>query len=789
VCNKLPKSWSDNAPAPKVLTEHAHLKDPIAYRIKNLLLGKPINRHSLHEQRLSKKNAYGVLSSDCISSSAYGGEQILVALIPAFGLAAFTIFTPIIGIILIMLLIITFTYKDVINTYTKTGGAYVVARENFGKVISQIAAIELIFGYILTVAIQTAAGVAAIISAIPELTEYKVLLTVTVIALLTYINLRGIKDAGLIFVIPSYLFIIAMFTVFLFGLYRNFTGNLPTYPTDSEGLLPLGEPQGLLSLAAILLILKAFANGSASLTGLEAISDSVALFKEPEHNNARKTLMLMSATLATLIIGIAWLAHKVVAIPYQEGTPTVISLVAQAALGDNLFGQSFYYLVQAATTFILFAGANTCFNAFPNMVNIVANDGFLPKQLTKRGHRLAFSNGIIFISSFAVILVIASNASITTLAAIYALAVFIGFALTGFGMAKRNRGNKGKFYLHLSTGVIAITTVILLSALKFADGTWIVVIGTPLIAFIMLRFNQRYAQENQALIVSSKDSRATSITRHDVTVLIDRIDIATVGAIRYARSLKPRNINAVHFVIDDRRAEELSLGWKNNPAFSDISLELIDCPDRRLVNSVVDYAQSVTQAGDVELTLLLPRRAYSKFLGRLLHDQTAESIAGPISQIPRVVATIIPFDVQKIISGQGDNFATSNNLPKAKLDSKNVDTKPARAQSVLTQTPSVGNKNEPTLHYQEVVTPISQITWRRRAHVQGVVNSIKSAPSGAAPIVEVEVWDETGGVSLQFLGRREISGLEVGSQIKAEGMVGENDGQLIILNPSYEIIL
>jgi hypothetical protein len=305
----------------------------------------------------------------------------------------------------------------------------------------------------------------------------------------------------------------------------------------------------------------------------------------------------------------------------------------------------------------------------------------------------------------------------------------------------------------------------------------------------MLRFNQRYTQENQALIVSSKDSRATSITRHDVTVLIDRIDIATVGAIRYARSLKPRNINAVHFVIDDRRAEELSLGWKNNPAFSDISLELIDCPDRRLVNSVVDYAQSVTQAGDVELTLLLPRRAYSKFLGRLLHDQTAESIAGPISQIPRVVATIIPFDVQKIISGQGDNFASANNLPKAKLDSENVDTKPERAQSVLTQTPSVGKNNEPTLHYQEVVTPISQITWRKRAHVQGVVNSIKSAPSGAAPIVEVEVWDETGGVALQFLGRREISGLEVGSQIKAEGMVGENNGQLIILNPSYEIIL
>jgi hypothetical protein len=247
--------------------------------------------------------------------------------------------------------------------------------------------------------------------------------------------------------------------------------------------------------------------------------------------------------------------------------------------------------------------------------------------------------------------------------------------------------------------------------------------------------------------------------------LIDKIDIATVGAIRYARSLKPRNINAVHFVIDDKRAEGLSLGWKNNPAFADISLELIDCPDRRLVNSVVDYAQSVTAAGDVELTLLLPRRAYSKFLGRLLHDQTAESIAGPISQIPRVVATIIPFDVQKIISGQGDNFAASSNLANDNLD------------------------NEPILHYQEEVKPISQISWRKRAHVQGVVNSIKSAPTGASPVVEVEIWDSTGGVTLQFLGRREISGLEVGAQLKAEGMVGENNGQLIILNPSYEIIL
>ena len=779
----MPKSWSDNAPTPKVLTEHAHLKDSFLYKLKVKLLGKPINRHDLNEQRLPKRNAFGILSSDCISSSAYGGEQILVALIPAFGLAAFTIFTPLVGLILIILLVITFSYRDVINTYTKSGGAYVVARENFGKVISQIAAVELIFGYIITVAIQTAAGVAAIVSAIPELSDNKVLLTLGIITVLTYINLRGVKEAGIIFVLPSYLFIFSMFIVFVFGIWRNLNSDLMPYPTNTPGLIALGEPQGLLSLAAILLVLKAFANGSASLTGLEAISDSVALFKEPEHNNARKTLMIMSAVLATLITGIAWLAYQVVAIPYESGTPTVISLVAQAALGDSVFGQSFYYFVQASTTFILFAGANTCFNAFPNMVNIVAADGFLPKQLTKRGHRLAFSNGIIFISGSAGILVIASGASITALAAIYALAVFIGFTLTGLGMAKKTKNQGAKYYLHLTSGLISLLTVIILSSVKFAEGTWLVVIGTPIVAVIMLKFNDRYAQESKALLLSSKDSRATSITRHDVTVLVDRIDIATVGAVRYARSLNPRNLNAVHFVIDDLRAARLAKAWAENPAFDDVSLQLIDCPDRRLANSVVDYATIVTASNNVELTLLLPRRAYSKFLGRLLHDQTAETIAGPISQLPRVVATIIPFDVQKIISGRILSIHNESKTNTAKND------QPIRAQSAFTKTDTVVKKSEPISHYAENMTPISSITWRMRAHVQGKVNSIKAAPSDSSPLVEVEIWDESGGVTLQFLGRREISGLEVGSEMRAEGMVGENNGQLVILNPSYEIVI
>ena len=770
------KSWTDNAPSPKALKEHAHMRDPLSYRIKKFLLGAPLNRHSLNDQRLSKRNAYGILSSDCISSSAYGGEQILVALIPAFGLAAFSLFTPMLAVILFMLFIIALSYRDVINTYTKAGGAYVVARENFGVNVSLVAAIELMFGYIITVAIQTAAGVAAVISAFPSLSDQKVTITLAVIALLTFINLRGVKDAGVIFVIPSYLFIFSMVVVFGFGVYRSLNGTLPQYATDTPGLLPLGEEQGLISFAATLMVLKAFANGSASLTGLEAVSDSVPLFKSPEHVNARRTFSLMALTLGFLIIGIGWLAYQTTTVPYAEGTPTVISLVAKAALGGSAAADIFYLVVQAGTMLILFAGANTCYNAFPAMVRIVANDGFLPKWLTSRGHKLAFSNGILFIAIFASILVIVSGASITTLAAIYALAVFVGFTITGLGMAKKTRGEStSRYLLHLLSGSIALITVLVLSVTKFIDGTWFVVIGTPIVLLMMKNFNRRYTLEQKALLVTTGDSRATTIVRHDVTVLVDKVDVATIAAIRYARSLKPRELNAVHFVLDDRRAEKLARAWSENPALRDISIELIDCPDRRLPNAAVDYAIRATEKPDVELTLLIPRRAYKGVLGRLLHDDSAEQIARPISELPRVVATIVPFDVERIIAG-------NRPAPVAPVEVKPVEKAiPVRAQSKWNSSAEVIS------HYQEKLMPIGNIQWRKRAHVVGKVTSIRPASMASAPTLEVEIWDESGGVKLQFLGRREIAGLEVGSTLVAEGMVGEQDGSLTILNPSYEI--
>jgi hypothetical protein len=441
-------------------------------------------------------------------------------------------------------------------------------------------------------------------------------------------------------------------------------------------------------------------------------------------------------------------------------------------------------MVQLATMLILFAGANTTYSAFPLLCNFVANDGYLPRQLTKRGHRLAFSNGILLLAGGGLLLVIITAGSVEHLVAFYALGVFTGFTLAGFGMTKHSlrtkpKGWRIKVAINAAAGSVSLAIVLIFSVVKFTEGAWLVLVTAPIMVVSFLRLRRQYTREQEALLVRQEQERATTIVRHNVTVLVDNVDLATVGAIRYARSLKPRNLSAVHFVIDDRRAEDIKDAWAKSDALDDVTLEFIDCPDRRLANAAVDYAIRMTEKNDVELTLLLPRRAYSGFLGRLLHDQTAEEIAAPISQLQRVVATIVPFDVDRITSGSQLTVQPHTVATKASVSAP-VAFKPVK---------DVIKPTEPISHYAEDLTPIGKIQWRQRAQVQGQVTAIKSAAKGAAPLLQVEVWDQSGGVTLHFLGRREIAGLEVGAQIRAEGMVGEEEGVLTILNPSYQLLV
>ena len=764
------------------LKDTTHVKDSFSYRVKRFFLGGALNRHTLSHQRLSKRYALGILSSDCISSSAYGSEQILIALLPAFGLAAFTILMPMTGVVLLILIIITLSYRHVIQVYTKTGGAYIVSRDNFGPVVAQIAAVALMLDYIVTLAIQSAAGVAAIISTFPSLEPYKLPMIFSVIVFLTYGNLRGVKEAGKAFAFPTYFFVGCMFIVFGMGLWRLANDTLPRLETDLPGAIPLGEEQGLLTFAAIFILLRAFANGGSSLTGLEAISDGVALFKTPEHVNAKRTLVIMSTLLGTLVLGVSYFAHHIHAMPYENGVPTVISQIARATVGDSGFGTFMFIMVQLATMLILFAGANTTYSAFPLLVNFVAADGYLPRQLTKRGHRLAFSNGIILLAGGGILLVVITAGSVEHLVAFYALGVFTGFTLAGFGMTRyflRTKPEKWKLKVFVNglAGSVSLLIVLIFSVVKFTQGAWLVLVTAPIMVFSLLRLRRQYTREQNALSVKSHQERATSMSRHNVTIFIDSVDIATVGAVRYARSLKPHKIKAVHFVIDDRRAEEIQKAWAESEALEDVQLDLIDCPDRRIANSALDYAIRMTERPDVELTILLPRRSYSRFLGRLLHDQTAEEIAAPISQLERVVATIVPFDVNRITSG------------KKQLATRPVVTSPVTKPEVAKPVQIAPKEFAPITHYADDVTPIGSIEWRKRSKVHGRVTSISTAPRGSAPMLQVEVWDETGGITLNFLGRREIAGLEVGMEMRAEGMVGEEDGQLTILNPSYELLV
>jgi len=780
----VPKAWTDDAPQPMVLQDHAHLRDPLSYKIKKALLGKPLNRHTLSHQRLSKVFALGILSSDCISSAAYGTENILIYLLPAFGLAGYNILMPMTLVVLAVLLIVTLSYREVVMAYTRTGGSYVVARDNFGPVVAQVAAVALMLDYIVTVAVQTAAGTSALTSAFPSLASYSLAITLGVIAFLFYGNLKGVKEAGRLFAAPTYLFVAAVAAIIIVGSWREIHHTLH-HVVIGSGDVGYGHAQQLISFAAIFILLKAFANGGSSLTGLEAISNGVSLFKSPEGSNARRTTVIMATILGCMVLGISFFAKATHAMPYSSGTPTVVSQIADVVFGHGTLGHIFYLFVQFATMLILYTGANTPFSGFPFLMSFVAEDGFLPRQLTKRGHRLVFSNGIIFLTIAAATLVAIVGSNVAKLIAFYAIGVFTGFTLAGFGMAKRNwrrreAGWRARFFINFLSGTVSFAVVIIFAVVKFSEGAWLIVLIFPLATIGLIRLNRQYRREQQALKINQGSSRAVNISRHDVTVLVDAVDIATVGAVRYARSLNPHELAAVHFVIDDQRAEAIKEAWKHNPALADVSIEFIDCPDRRLANAAVDYSIRMTQASDVDLTLLLPRRSYSGLLGRILHDRTAESISAPISQLPRVVATIVPFDVEKIISGRPiyEHLEHSTDVVEP------VENKPQVRR--LDDTPIA---TEDISHYAEDIQPIGTVQWRHRAHVTGNVTSIRTAPSSSSPHVDIEIWDETGGITLQFIGRREITGLEVGSTICAEGMVGETDGNLVILNPSYEIII
>jgi amino acid transporter len=630
------------------------LDEGLWYSVKRRLLGPPMVNEELRHQRLSKPLALGVLSPDGISSSAYGPEEILIALLPMAGLAAFTIILPMTLVILVVMVLVVLSYREVVMVYIRPGGSYVVARENFGPRVAQIAAVALLIDYVVTVAVQITAGTAAVVSAVPALGPYTEPIIIVVILLMCYGNLRGIKEAGRIFAVPTFLFSGAVILMIVVGLVREALGDLPQYdPHTLHGTYPIGSgTAGIVTFAMILTLLRAFANGGASLTGIEAVSDAVGAFRAPEGVNARQVLVAEGAILGFLVAGISWLAHATLATPRESGYPTVLAQEAQAIFGPSALGHVLFLLVQAATALILFTGGNTSFNGFPFLASYVAGDAFLPRWLLKRGHRLVFSNAIIGLTVVSIALIIIRGPKVNNLVPLYAIGVFTAFTMAGFGMARYHTRNKEPGWRHkrainFAAGALSSVVVAIFAVVKFTEGAWLVVVLFPILWFAFIRLNREYTMEAEVLErVGSrrKPPEQPNYPRRTVFLLVDSFDLATLAAVRYARSLHPTTLRAVHFVIDTDQANQLREEWMRGDR--GVVLDFIDTPDRRLTRAAAELVSREAAVPGTHVTAVLPRRSYSQLLGRLLHDRTADKIAAVVSNIPNAAATIVPFDVR-----------------------------------------------------------------------------------------------------------------------------------------------
>ncbi|HEY2641500.1 MAG TPA: amino acid permease [Streptosporangiaceae bacterium] len=795
------------------LVGRTDVAEGLGYGLKRKLLGKPLINEQLGEQRLSKTLALGVLSPDGISSSAYGTEEILIELLlGGLGLAAFTLILPLTGVVLFVMVLVVLSYREVVMVYTRAGGSYVVARENFGPRVAQVAAVALLVDYVVTVAVQVAAGTAAVASAFPgspiNNPTWITVISIGVVLLMLYGNLRGIREAGKSFAVPTYLFSSVIILMIIVGLLREFFGTLPqwhvvcTPPTPypcayGQGVAP--NHNTLISFALIFVLLRAFANGGSSLTGIEAVSNAVSAFKPPEGINARRVLVIEGAILGTLVAGISWLAHVTHATPYHLGVPTVLSQEAKLIFGTGLVGTIMYAVVQTATALILYTGGNTSFNGFPFLASFVAEDAFLPRWLTKRGHRLVFSNGIIVLAAVSIALLAVVGSNVNRLVPFYALGVFTAFTMAGFGMAKyhhtrKEQGWRYKLVINFSAGLTSLVVVVIFAIVKFSEGAWVVLVLFAIGVPALIRLNRQYGLEAEVLEGIGSRGRPPeppTYSRRTVFVFVDDLDLATLAGLRYARSLRPTALRAVHFVIDNVQADKLREDWlRANPV---IPLDFVDCPDRRLANCAATLVSAEAALPGVGVTAVLPRRSYAPIVGRLLHDRTADKMAEVISRIPHAAATIVPFDVRsrvESLAGRGPSGSAAAATPQP-VTAQAAPPPDGAATQVDQPLPDVERTGTDKAYDRPApsqgVTPIGELR-PGRAVAEGRVHTVEIRPVEHNTVLACDVEDSTGQLTALFYGRSHIPGLRPGSKVRLRGQVGIKSGRPVMVNPAYQLL-
>lgn len=608
-------------------------------KVKRFLVGKPLKSSEIHHEKFSVFRGLPILSSDAISSVSYAVEEILWVLIPAIGLLSFNYLGYVTLSILALLSILIFSYRQTIDTYSTGGGSYIVSRENLGEVPSLVAGASLTIDYILTVAVSTTAGVAAITSAFPAMLPFKVELTILIIAMMAIGNLRGISESAKLFSLPTYLFLFMSVAMVGTGLAKYFIFGI-------EPIISTEIPNQLGDLT-ILLFLKAFSSGCAALTGIEAVSDGVANFKAPATKHAKQVLYLMFLIVVVIFGGISYLATIYHAFPTLD--KTVVSQIAEQVFGS---GSIMFLMMQFTTTLILIMAANTAFSDFPLLLSFIAKDGYAPRQFAKRGDRLSFSNGIIFLSIAAAVLVVIFGGQNHLLIPLYSVGVFISFTLSQSGMVMKWYREKADGWVHkaLINGVgatITFVAAIVISVNKFIHGAWLIFLLIPIAIFVMKRINKHYKKVASQLSLENNyfpEFNETEARRFIVPVA--SLNEAVIKTINYAKCLS-NDITAFHISTDDAETEKLKAKWDKY----DVNVPLIikKSEYREVVNPLLKFIDSdefATNKDDM-VTVVIPQFITEKWSGSLLHNQTALFLKRTLLKRKNIAVISVPFIIKQ----------------------------------------------------------------------------------------------------------------------------------------------
>ena len=587
-------------------------------RLRHLLVGRPISSEHEEHERLTKTKALAIFSSDNISSSAYGPEEIMRVLALA-GAGALTLTIPLAGLIIVTLAIVTMSYRQTIKAYPHGASSYIVASDNLGDRAGITAASALLIGYVVTVAVSISAGVAAMTSILPDLYDMRVVIAVLMVGILMLGNLRGIRESGTIFMAPTYLYLAVMFGIVGLGVVQAATGQLAAYAPPADWVGAIEPPAQILGL---FLILRAFSQGAVALTGVEAISDGVPAFKPPEWRNARTTLTTATIIFGLLFMGIAFLITQLGIVPDPTEQQTVLSVLVRHLVGSGWI----LVLAQVSTALLLVLAANTSFADFPRLSSFLARDGFMPRQFAFRGERLAFTTGIFALSAMAAFLIVVFSASVTGLIPLYTLGVFVAFTLSQAGMFVRwyrRRETGWRFGLPINGLGAATTAVVALvvGSSNFFQGAWMVLVLVPALMFVLWAIRAHYQAHDRSVLIESIPEGAEAAREPIVIVPIARLDRPALAAIAFANSIS-RSASAVHVTNDPAAAEEMRRRWPEWAGKTE--LVVVESPYRALIGPLVRYMDALqAQAPDRPIMVVLSEVVPRHWWENLLHNQTS----------------------------------------------------------------------------------------------------------------------------------------------------------------------